>query len=55
MAPLPYRRCTDEYGGIEYGGLPGHRRVPFPDLSNALLKRDPPERIAAFNGVEDYS
>jgi hypothetical protein len=21
-APLPYRRCTDEYGGIEYGGLP---------------------------------
>ena len=22
MAPLPYRRCTDEYGGIEYGGLP---------------------------------
>jgi hypothetical protein len=21
-APLPYRRCNDEYGGIEYGGLP---------------------------------
>lgn len=21
-APLPYRRCTDEHGGIEYGGLP---------------------------------
>jgi hypothetical protein len=23
-APLPYRRCTDEYGGIEYGGRAGY-------------------------------
>jgi hypothetical protein len=41
-APLPYRRCTDEYGGIEYGGLPvncGRIRYHVVLHSNSMLSQ----------------
>jgi hypothetical protein len=36
-APLPYRRCTDEYGGIEYGGLPVNYRI-LQQMNQSLLR-----------------
>jgi hypothetical protein len=38
-APLPYRRCTDEYGGIEYGGLPVNYSVSVITLYINIFRR----------------
>jgi hypothetical protein len=40
-APLPYRRCTDEYGGIEYGGLPVEPVIIASDAAQARVGKTP--------------